>query len=79
MAIVTRPATREYRDNFDAVFSLKTSSGELRRRPKLIQPDPSVLDENGLIKPHPWEEPHDVPGQSTCWYCLYDRDDEIHT
>lgn len=55
----------------------------LRRKPKVnalgIKPDPSVLDKNGLIKPHVWEEPHDVPGQSTCWYCLYDRDDEIHT
>jgi hypothetical protein len=83
MAIVTHPANQAYRDNFDRVFSLRTAYGELRRRPKSnamgIEPDPSVLDDDGLIKPHPWEEPHDVPGQSTCWHCLYDRDDEIHT
>lgn len=44
----------------------------------VLKPDPSVLDKRGRIKPHRWEESHDVPGQSTCWYCLRHRDDDIH-
>ena len=76
MSIVSHPANKNYRDNFDAVF------GKKRLRPRTdtdLETDMSVLDADGFIKPHTWEEPHDVPGQSTCWLCLYDRDHEIHT
>lgn len=50
-----------------------------RPNPLNITPARHVLDRRGLIKPHPFEEPHDAPGQDTCWDCILPKEHKIHS
>lgn len=49
-----------------------------RQNPAGIRPDRKVLDAKGYIVAHLFEEPHDAPGQDTCWHCVLPREHPAH-